>query len=94
MFVYKHAETTEYVKNTFYFLRKIQILWVNNSRILMIKNAKFSEYYFYMNLNILGDFQFCISVPLIPLQLWKANLICVDKIVGGYQLLYQVVLQI
>ena len=25
---------------------------------------KFSEYHFYMNLNIWGDFQFCISVPL------------------------------
>ena len=47
-----------------YFLRKIQTLRVNNSRILTIKNAKFSGYYFYMNLNIQGDFQICISVPL------------------------------
>ena len=31
----------------------------------MIKNAKPSGYYFYMNLNIWGDFQICISVPLI-----------------------------
>ena len=30
----------------------------------MIKNAKFSGYYFYMNTNIYGDFQICISVPL------------------------------
>ena len=30
----------------------------------MIKNAKFSGYYFDMNLNIWGDFQICISVPL------------------------------
>ena len=30
----------------------------------MIKNAKPSGYYFYMNLNIWGDFQICISVPL------------------------------
>ena len=30
----------------------------------MIKNAKFSGYYFDMNLIILGDFQICISVPL------------------------------
>ena len=45
-------------------MRKIQILRVNNSRILRIKNAKFSGYYFSMNLNIWGDFQFCISVPL------------------------------
>ena len=29
-----------------------------------IKNEKFSGYYFYMNLNIYGDFQICISVPL------------------------------
>ena len=45
-------------------LRKIQLLRVNNLRILMIKNAKFSGYYFYMNLTIWRDFQFCISVPL------------------------------
>ena len=31
----------------------------------MIRNAKPSGYYFYMNLNIWGDFQICISVPLI-----------------------------
>ena len=47
-----------------YFLRKIQTLRVNNSRILPIKNAKLSGYYFYMNLNMWGDFQICISVPL------------------------------
>ena len=44
-----------------YFLRKIQTLRVNNSRILTIKNSKFLGYYFYMNLNIWGDFQICIS---------------------------------
>ena len=37
---------------------------MNNLRILTIKNAKFSGYYFDINLNILGDFQTCISVPL------------------------------
>ena len=47
-----------------YFLRKIQILRVNNLRIFTIKNAKFSGFYYYMNLNIWGDFQLCISVPL------------------------------
>ena len=47
-----------------YFLRKIQTLRVNNSRILTIKNAKFSGHYFCMNLNIWGDFQICISVTL------------------------------
>ena len=30
----------------------------------MIKNAKLSGYCFYMNTNIQGDFQICISVPL------------------------------
>ena len=30
----------------------------------MIENAKFSGYYFYLNLNIWADFQICISVPL------------------------------
>ena len=30
----------------------------------MVKNAKFSWYYFYMKTNIHGDFQICISVPL------------------------------
>ena len=38
---------------------------MNNSIILMIKNGNFSGYYFYMNLNIWGDFQIYISVPLI-----------------------------
>ena len=28
------------------------------------KNAKFSGYCFYMDTNIWGDFQICISVPL------------------------------
>ena len=36
----------------------------NNSRILRIKNAKFSGYCFYMNTNIQGDFQICIRLPL------------------------------
>ena len=45
-------------------LFSIQTLRVNNSRILTIMNAKFSGYYFYMNLNIWGDFQICISVTL------------------------------
>ena len=51
--------------------KKIQVLQVNNSIILRIKNAKFSCYYFYMNLNIWGDFKICISVPLsskVPLR--------------------------
>ena len=31
---------------------------------LTIKNAKLSGYYFYMNMNIWGDFEICINVPL------------------------------
>ena len=30
----------------------------------MIKTAKLSEYYFYMNVNIWGGFQIYVSVPL------------------------------
>ena len=37
---------------------------MNNEVILRTKNAEFSEYYFYLNTNIYGDFQTCISVPL------------------------------
>ena len=37
---------------------------MNDSRILTIKNAKLSGYYFYMNLNVWADCQICISVPL------------------------------
>ena len=36
----------------------------NNSRILRIKIANFSEFYFYMNTNIKGVFQIYIIVPL------------------------------
>ena len=35
----------------------------NNVRIVRIKKAKFLGYCFYMNTNIQGDFQICISVP-------------------------------
>ena len=41
---------------------------MSNSRILRIKNAKLSGYYFYINLNKWGDFQICISWPLISFQ--------------------------
>ena len=46
MFIYKHTETIEYVKN-YYQGTNYQ-----------------GTIYIYMNLNIWGDFQFCISVPL------------------------------
>ena len=49
----------------------------NNSRILRIKNAKFSGCYFYMNTNIYGDFQICISVPLTNS---KSNLVQPEQI--------------
>ena len=48
-----------------YFLRKLQTLRVNNLRIPTIKNEKSSGYYFYMNLNIWGDFHIYIIVPLM-----------------------------
>ena len=44
--------------------KKKQTLRVKKSRIPGAKNTKFSEYYFYLNTNIYGDFQICISVPL------------------------------
>ena len=45
---------------------KISLLFkkFTNFRIIRIKNAKFSEYCFYMNTNMQGDFEICISVPL------------------------------
>ena len=42
----------------------MQTLPVNNSRILRIKNTKFSEYYINLNSTIQEDFQICISVYL------------------------------
>ena len=47
-----------------YFLRKMKTLRVNNTKIPEIENAKFSLYCIFINLNIYGDFQICISVPL------------------------------
>ena len=46
----------------------LQTLGVNNSRILRIKNAKFSGKYFHLKKKIQGDFQICISVPLKELR--------------------------
>ena len=39
----------------------------------MIRNAKPSGNYFYMNLNIWRDFQICISVPLTHLTFYKCT---------------------
>ena len=38
-----------------------------------IKNAKFSGYFFHMNMNMQGDFQICISVPLITIYILKTK---------------------
>ena len=48
-----------------YFLRNLQISWVNSLRILRIKNAKIPGYCCNRNTNICRDFQICISVPSI-----------------------------
>ena len=45
-----------------YFLKHSQVSRTNNESY-RIKNAKFSWHCFYMNINIWGDFQICISVP-------------------------------
>ena len=65
MLVHKYSEPIEYVKNWSIFLRILQVSRVENLRIRRIKNVKFLGYCFYMNTNILRDFQICISVPLI-----------------------------
>ena len=44
-----------------------------------IKNAKFSECCFYMNTNILGDFQIDISVHLTDCSFLRILSIVVDK---------------
>ena len=54
-----------------------QTLLVYNSRILRIKNVKFSEQYFYMSKNIQGDFQICVSVPLIK-KAALAQVVCYE----------------
>ena len=49
---------------------KISLLFKKNTNFtgtFTIKNVKFSGYYLYMNSNIWGDFQICISVPLSEL---------------------------
>ena len=45
-------------------LKRFKTLRSHNLRILRITNAKFSEHCFYINTNIYGDFQICISVHL------------------------------
>ena len=45
------------LKISLLFKKNLETLRVNNSRIIMIKNATFSGYYLSMNLNIWGDFK-------------------------------------
>ena len=45
--------------------KKLTTSRADNSRSPRIKNPKFSQYCFYMNTNISGDFQICISLPLM-----------------------------
>ena len=49
IFVCKHTETIEHVKNRLLFKKEKQTLRENNSKILRIKNAKFSGHYFRIN---------------------------------------------
>ena len=57
----------------------MQTLQVNNSRILGIKNAKFSGYHFYLKTNIWVDFKICISVPLW-LYSGEDTMVCIVKV--------------
>ena len=53
-------------KKLTYFLKNLQTSREDNLRILGIKKEKLSGYCFYMNTNVKGNFQVCISVPLNP----------------------------
>ena len=62
-------------KKVTYFLRKIQTSWLNYSRILWIKNAKFSGYWSYMSLNIHGNIHSCTLKNWRCLQTKKIKVI-------------------
>ena len=70
-----------------YFVGKIQAFRVNKSRILTIRDVKLSGYYFFMNYNVHGDFQICISVPLSRIyqltQIRDNNNYCGTCVNGG-----------
>ena len=55
---------------------------MNNLRIPRTKNAKFSEFYYYLSTDIHKDFQICISVPL-KLTESVTNLLLDKKVVPG-----------
>ena len=67
MFVYKPTNILNMLKISLLFTKYTNFT-VNSSRNLAIENAIFSGYYIYMNLNIWGDFQICISVLVNVLQ--------------------------
>ena len=69
---YAHVRFVRYVKSLFTNIQKdrfknqpILTPWGNNSRILRIRNARFSGYCFHVITNIQVDSQICISVSLI-----------------------------
>ena len=57
IFAFWTLEILEMLKNSPLFTKKKQTLLVNNSRILAIRNAKSLGRYFYMNLNIIENYQ-------------------------------------
>ena len=57
IFAFWILEILEMLKNSPLFTKKKQTLLVNNSRILAIRNAKSLGRYFYMNLNIIENYQ-------------------------------------
>ena len=58
------------LKSSLHF-KKDTTLLANDSRILRIRNAKFSGYIFYMKRNIWRDFEICSSVPLRSVLIWR-----------------------
>ena len=99
-FVYKYSETIEHVKKLAYFSRNLQTSRANNWRILRIKNAKFSGFCFYINRNILRDFQICTSAPLKNVSLpenfrnvlneWSLSKFLEEEIVNHFKIKWEV----
>ena len=63
-FVYKHSETKEYVKNQPIFSEIYKLPGQIPGEFLGLRIRNFQGIVFYMNTNIKGDFQICISVTL------------------------------
>ena len=66
--LFTNIQKQQIMLKTSLLLKKFTNFTDNNSRILKIKNAKFSGYCFYININIYRGFQICISVPLSNLE--------------------------